>query len=134
MRRQTWLIASATPCQRPQSTNVHRYGTYAAFDPELLAVFKNWIQFLEKDGAEVTLVFEPYHPAIYASIVAEPGNRLKTIDQSVRAIAAQCGAHILGDYDPAKAGVTAADFLDGDHLRKSGLKRLLRVAALDLTR
>jgi hypothetical protein len=112
--------------QFTEKADRHRYGTYTAFDPGLLNVFTNWIRFLEKDGADVTLVFEPYHPAIYTEIVAEPGNRLGEIDRAVREIAGQCGARVVGDYDPAKAGVTGDDFLDGDHLRTSGLKRVLR--------
>jgi hypothetical protein len=117
--------------QFAEKVDRQRYGTFTAFDPELLIVFTNWIRFLEQDGADVTLVFEPYHPSIYPAIVAEPENRLNAIDRAVRDIATQTGAHVLGDYDPAKAGVSANDFLDGDHLQAKGLKHLLRPASAE---
>ena len=50
-----------------------------------------------------------------------------------KAFEAELGVEISGSYDPAKAGMTAADFYDGDHLLEPGIKRLLAPIRQQLT-
>ena len=103
----------------------HRYGKYDRIDEDLWRYFEAWVRFCRQDGGRVWLVLSPYHPAIYPEIVAVPQNQLKAIESRLHAFARQAGVGLLGSYDPAQAGMSGADFYDGDHLLKGGLQRLL---------
>lgn len=103
----------------------HRYGTFERFDPQLWDYFDRWVQYYRRQGSEVWLVLSPYHPAIYPRILRSPGNQLKAVEARLREYSRRTGIPLVGSYDPARAGVTADLFYDGDHLREEGLQRLL---------
>ncbi len=122
-------IGALAKRQFAEKTDRHRYGTFSAVDPNATGVFKKWIQQLRGDGMTVTFVFEPYHPAIYPAIVAEPHNQLSTLDTKIRELAHLLGCQTLGDYDPGKAGMTEGDFWDGDHLQIRGMRKIFGPSA-----
>lgn len=103
----------------------HRYGGYRRVDLQLWDYFERWVRRCRENGGEVWLVLSPYHPAIYPRIIQTPGNQLRAVEARVRDFSRRTGIHLVGSYDPTRAGVTAELFYDGDHLREEGLRRLL---------
>ena len=110
----------------------HRYGNFERIDPELWQFFTRWLALCRTGGAEVWLLFPPYHPAIYPKIIAHPRNQLRRVEARVRELARQQGYRVFGSYAPAAAGVGEAHFSDGDHLTPAGLERLLAPVAAAL--
>lgn len=110
------------------SKDRHRYGTYAQFDPTLLALLRAWLNEQVQDGGRVWLLLPPYHPAIYPRIKAQENNKLGALSQLAAELSATGGVSLVGAFDPSEAGVKADDFSDGDHLTASGLEKLLREA------
>jgi hypothetical protein len=111
--------------QFAQFSDRHRYGNYGKIDENSWKLFASWINECRQQGRNVVLVIPPYHPAIYSTIVADQANQMKTVEARLHELAAQTGVRLLGSYDPQKAGVSADDFHDGDHLRETGLRKLL---------
>ncbi len=110
--------------QYSQNSDRHRYGTYSAVDEDLWEIFAAWIAFLHSE-AKVVLILSPYHPAIYPKMVSHPQNHLAAIEARVRALGAESNIPVIGSYNPENARVDETHFTDGDHLRESGLSRLL---------
>lgn len=75
-------------------------------------LFETLLKSLE--GYEVSLVFSPYHPALYAQIMEEK-RIFSDIENDFRALAEQQGIPVLGSYDPARVDCVAGDFYDGMH-------------------
>jgi|GEM_PF-3141367 len=125
--RSTAEVTALALRQFNEKIDRHRYGTFAEIDSESVRVFENWIRLLRQGDAGVTLVFAPYHPAVYPVATAERNNRLKDVEAIFRRIATDHGCEVVGNYNPAKAGVTPDDFSDGDHLKVVGLKKLFGV-------
>ena len=69
------------------------------------------------EGYQVRLVLSPYHPALYARMMAERPE-FAEIENSFRALANRWGIAVLGSYDPDRVGCVAADFFDGMHPNK----------------
>jgi hypothetical protein len=103
----------------------HRYGTYPRIDENLWGYFEQWVRRCREEGSEVWLVLSPYHPAIYPRIAQSAGNQLQAVEARVREFGQRSGVPVLGSYDPARAGLAAELFYDGDHLLEEGLRQLL---------
>jgi len=126
-------VRSLAVRQYAYSGDRHRYGNYSKVDEDLWRLFERWIQFLQKDGERVYFILSPYHPAIYNEIIANPQNQLRTIENRLWATSVRLSVPLIGSYDPAIVGVGDQDFYDGDHLRESGLTRLLEPALSEIT-
>lgn len=111
----------------------HRYGNYPKVDEDLWRLFERWIQFLQKDGGRVYFILSPYHPAIYKQIVANPQNQLRTIENRLWETSLRLSVPVIGSYNPEIVEVSDDDFYDGDHLRETGLTRLLDPALPEIT-
>jgi hypothetical protein len=116
-----------------QKADRQRYGIYRRIDDSLWNLFAAWLRSLRTEGARVWLVLPPYHPAIQSRIKAAPNSQLTAIESRVRGLAAELGLAISGSYDPAAAGIPAAEFYDGDHLLEPGIQRLLAPIRQQLT-
>jgi hypothetical protein len=103
----------------------HRYGNYPRVDANLWSYFEQWVQRCREQGGEVWLVLSPYHPVIYPRMSQSPGNQLQAVEARVRDFGRRSGVPVLGSYDPARAGLPAGLFYDGDHLLEEGLRQLL---------
>jgi hypothetical protein len=111
--------------QFSQNRDRHRYGTFGRVDESLWTIFAAWVKLLRNDQARVVFVLSPYHPAIYDRIIADPKNHLVEVEKRVRAFAEEGNIPVLGSYNPTTAAVGADQFLDGDHLTESGLRRVI---------
>jgi len=120
--------------QFAQNRDRHRYGIFNYVDNASWLVFERWVGFLQRDGARVVFILSPYHPAIYQRAVQSPNNHLKEVEARLVEFAKRVGAPVLGSYDPAKAGVNEAQFVDGDHLREEGLAKVLGTTLTEIAR
>lgn len=111
--------------QYAQNRDRHRYGTFGRVDEEIWNVFEAWVALLHAEDSRVIFLLSPYHPAIHPKALADPRNHLVAIEARVRELASRNGILVLGSYDPARAGMTESQFVDGDHLRAEGLRHLL---------
>jgi hypothetical protein len=108
-----------------QKADRQRYGIYRRIDESLWNLFSAWLRSLRAGGAQVWLVLPPYHPAIHPRIKASPYSQLAAVESRVRTLARETGSTVSGSYDPAAAGIPAAEFYDGDHLLEPGIQHLL---------
>ncbi len=115
-----------------QDIDRNRYGNFERVDADLWRLFERWIDDCGNHGTPVFLLLTPYHPAIYGKIIAQPDNQLRKIHRMLLAFAARRHLRLYGSYNPAKVGMTASDFFDGDHLNEAGLRRLCKPLAADL--
>jgi hypothetical protein len=116
-----------------RSPDRHRYGNYENIDETLWRYFEQWVFDCRAQGG-VWLVLPPYHPAIYGDITDLPQNQLRRIEGRLRALGRRSGIRVLGSFDPVIAGISDQDFADGDHLRATGLQRLLAPLTESLSR
>ena len=111
-----------------QGAEAHVPSVYANFwriDPALSKAFEAMTGALQKSGVRITIVVAPFHPVYYDFVTHNGGGKMvPAVEDYFRQLAKEHGYEIIGSYDPAKAGVTAADFFDGGHLKKATLKRL----------
>jgi hypothetical protein len=86
-----------------------------------------WIDFMQAHGQEVVLYLPPYHPIVDRYIDENPDlyGRVVEAEAYVRDLAARKKLQIAGSYDPARAGLAEADFVDGMHLKPEGVTKVL---------
>lgn len=106
------------------------YNNFRRIDPVLSKAFEAMASDLKAAGVRVTLVLAPFHPVYYSTVVQSANGKIMgAAEQYYRQVAQREGYRVIGMYDPAASGFGEADFLDGAHLRKSALKRLLGCGA-----
>ena len=89
---------------------------------ELLLRF---LEYVQRTGVRVTLVLVPYHPDVYAAYSLRRAQTIPLAERTYRELARRANVEIIGSYDPAVAGVTAADVLDQEHLTHEALARVV---------
>ena len=99
-------------------------GRVSAKAPERARRLEQFIRYLRGQGGQVDLLLVPFHPAVFAEFARRPRNPLVDAAARAREIALRTGASVVGDYAPATAAATAADFLDESHMRPDALARL----------
>lgn len=78
-----------------------------------------------KGKTNLLLVLSPYHPAVYALMEKERPEFL-AIENSFVEMGRRQGVKVVGSYNPAAVGCSAADFYDGMHPKDSCMKKVLR--------
>lgn len=85
-------------------------------DPVGVAAFDKLLTYLKDQGTEVTLVHPPYNPIFYEHVKGgtffEGLNKIRALTVD---LAAKHGLKVIGDFDPAKVGCTAAMYIDAEH-------------------
>jgi hypothetical protein len=82
--------------------------------------------YLRAQGMDVCFYLGPYHPVTYAEMRDQHGYRIGgDMEDYLRGLAEQPGVSVVGSYDPVRAGVTAADFFDGLHVKDTGTAKIL---------
>jgi hypothetical protein len=93
---------------------------------ERLLLLRAFLDDVARRGMHVVLWLPPFHPAAYQSFVAgRRGRALSEGESDVRTLAAAAGVPLLGSYDPARCRVSAADFVDYNHLRREAANALV---------
>ena len=93
--------------------------------PERARLLEQFVRYLRQEGIQVDLLLVPFHPIVHDEFARRPRNPLLRAESRYRDMARRTGARVVGGYDPAKAGATAADFFDESHLQPDALARLM---------
>ena len=100
---------------------------YALEEYELSVTSQNrfiaLIQWLQHRGLDVSIVFSPYHPNLYAKMIDEKPIFL-LIESEIRRMAKELSLTDLGSYDPRFNGCTASEFYDGMHPKESCMRKV----------
>lgn len=85
-------------------------------DPQGVAAFDKLLTFLKDNGTEVTLVHPPFNPIYWEHVQGGTYTAgLNAVRQVAVELAAKHGLNIIGDFDPAQVGCTAAMYIDAEH-------------------
>lgn len=104
---------------------IYSLGGFSHLDGRAMRAMDAWVQSMINDGVEVTIFLPPYHPVSYAIMKRNP--RYAAVDEAAvyfRQLARDRGAHIVGDYDGAKAGCSESEFTDEMHPRETCVTRV----------
>ena len=92
-------------------------------DERTVRLFNLMLDYL-KGRANVYIFLPPYHPTTYR-LIGPRYPRIEEAEYLLRAIAAARRLVILGSYDPAAAGCSEAEFLDGMHANATCIGRVM---------
>lgn len=110
-----------------QTTSFFRMEEYTYPDAERLAIFKQFLQYMQNKGINVFIILTPYHPLVYDNAVTKAAHYsgFMATEPAVRAMAEELGVPVYGSYNPhAIDGVTSADFYDGIHCTEECIAKL----------
>lgn len=103
----------------------HARGNPPVVDPRGVEAFDALLGFLKKQGVQVVLVHPPFNPLFYDAVKNSP--YLEGLDK-IRAItsgfAAKHGLHVIGEFDPARVGCTADQYIDAEHANPACLRKV----------
>lgn len=87
--------------------------------------FEKMLEFLKKQGVQVTLVHPPFNPIYYDALEGSPyAGGLKRIEELTQRIAADHGLKIFGSFNPHDIGCTAAMYIDAEHSNETCLQKI----------
>lgn len=90
-------------------------------------VFENFISFIQSEGVQVHFVLPPFHPKLYASLIKNAKFSFLEIFQSyIFSLANEKDIIVHGNFNPNELGCIESDFHDGNHIRKIGLKKVIK--------
>lgn len=118
----------AEPLARQYISNgVYSLEKYEELDNNLQASVKEFFTYLKAQDIELVLYLTPYHPIVYSYLIDnEKYYKAVKAEDFFRDIAKEYGLKIVGSYNPERCGLSNADFLDGMHMRREAVERILR--------
>lgn len=122
------LAADAEPKARQYiSGNVYSLENYDALDIRLQMEVCEFISYLKAQGIEIVLYLTPYHPVVHSYFVQnEKYHNALEAETYFRNLAKEYDLRVVGSYNPERCGLSNADFLDGMHVRREAVERILR--------
>lgn len=119
--------ADAEPKARQYiSGNVYSLNKYEILDAALKEKIKATLSYMKAKDIEVVLYLTPYHPIVYSYL--RNNEKYKIVldaEKFFREVADEYGVIIVGSYDPEQYGLSNEDFLDGMHMRRESVERML---------
>lgn len=108
------------------SDNVYSLENFDVLNEELRTELQTFLCYLKAQGVEVVLYLTPYHPIVYTYFVrTEKYWQVMAAEQYFKKCAEENGFSVVGSYNPGACGLSNADFLDGMHLRREAVYRIL---------
>jgi hypothetical protein len=104
---------------------IYGLGGFSRIDAEAAQELGALFRDATRRGSCAVVVFMPYHPTVYNALATSPRYSVSmSVGSFVRKLARSAGVTVVGDYDPAAAGVTAMDFYDGMHVTEATSNRI----------
>ena len=109
------------------SKEVYSLEKYEVLDSALQASVKGFLTYLKTQNIDIILYLPPYHPIVYSHLLQNEKyyNAVKA-EAFFRDVAKEYGFEVIGSYNPERCGLSNADFLDGMHMRREAVERILR--------
>ncbi len=108
------------------SGDVYSLEGYDELDAELQKQFKTFVSYLKSQGIDIVLYLPPYHPIVYSYLAQnEKYQNALEAETYFRKVAMEYGIKVVGSYNPEQCELTNADFLDGMHMRRESVERVL---------
>jgi len=102
------------------------FADYAGVDPFKASLFEALVSMIEADGGEVVVLLPPYNPAVYDALMSDGRySSVTAVEDYVRSFCNERGIALVGSFDPARAGVSASDFIDALHITEDATRRLV---------
>jgi len=125
----TNMFSSADTIDQDSEQRAAKMSKRAAWpvDPKRLEGLGVLLAFLKKEDTHVTIAITPFHPAYWKGSMGSPyGNSLVSMEERVRAIAANQGATVVGSLDPDRVGCQASNMRDFIHPDEICLKKVFK--------
>ena len=109
------------------SKNVYSLEKYEVLDDGLQEEMKRFFAYLKSQDIDIVLYLTPYHPIVYSFL--RENEKYKIVlgaEKFFRTVAADYGIPVVGSYDPERCGLSNKDFLDGMHMRRDSVERILK--------
>lgn len=94
-------------------------------DPEGVKAFDRLLSYLKEQGVQVVLVHPPFNPIFYDAVQGSDYiaglDKIRGLTQD---LAAKHGLHVIGEFDPAKVGCHAEQYIDAEHANPSCLQKI----------
>lgn len=101
------------------SRTIYCCDDYREIDKELQNTFEEIIEFLMKNGVEVSLYLPPYSEEMYQFISHDDTYKvILEVEAYLISYASENGIRILGSYDPTRSALKTKDFYDAYHVRE----------------
>jgi hypothetical protein len=104
-----------------------RLSGFKEISPTHAERFEKFIKY--RQGKNIKLIFylPPYHPIVYDTILSQPDKyrAITQLEWYLKILAKRYDIELYGSYDPYRLGLKNEDFLDGLHLRKDSVKKVL---------
>ena len=108
------------------SAVAQRQGRTLQIDEAAVAAVDRLLALLHERGVRVVLIHPPFNPDFYRQVQGTAyGAGLLRVEAITAQLAAAHGATVVGGFDPAIAGCTAAMFIDAEHSGPACLQRLI---------
>jgi len=103
-----------------------RQGLTLQIDEAAVAALGRLLALLRERGVRVVLIHPPFNPDFYRQVKETAyGAGLLRVEAVTAWLAAAHGATVVGSFDPAVAGCSAAMFIDAEHSGPACLRRLI---------
>jgi hypothetical protein len=104
---------------------IYNLGGFSRIDTEAAQELAALLRDATRRGSCAVVVLMPYHPTVYHALATSARYSVAiSVGSFVRKLALSVGVPVVGDYDPAVAGLTAADFYDGMHVTEAVANRI----------
>lgn len=104
-----------------QSTALNDFKEIA---PELQEMFEAMVQYLQKNGVEVTFYLAPVHPLYYEYFESnDTCVSFSEVEEYLLEYAQSNGITVYGSYDSTVLSMTETDFADGLHIRDNLIEK-----------
>jgi len=102
------------------------YKKYSSVDPIYKDTFEKFIHYLKSKNVIIIFYLPPLEPLAYSHIIEENPNyqSTKEMEKYFISVASRYHLKVIGSYNPAKAGLTGNDFVDGSHLKAEGIYKV----------
>ena len=95
-------------------------------DPKGVEAVDALLGFLTMKGVDVVIAFPPFNPVFFDKVRDTPFMPgLRRLEAVSRGLAGKHGLRVIGSFDPADLGCTAAMFIDAEHSNPLCLSRIL---------
>lgn len=101
------------------------FENFDKIDPEKVTLINKFVELAQTNDIEVIIYLGAFHPIVYDHIQKNDLWQVRRAEQTYISIAKKYGLKFIGSYDPEKLKLSNRDFLDGMHLKRAALKKVV---------